>query len=381
MFSPTIIKRFIILLVMVGSATLMAGFFSNTNNIALRLAEDIIPIKKIKQKRPLTALIPNLPRKDFPIITPPEAVKAFYITASSALTPSSINHIINVIENSEVNAAVVNVKESDGVFLTPKIVKLVQRLRDKNIYPIARIVIFQDNQLARERPELALKDEEGELWGKGGYHFVDPANKEIWDYTIAIANKALDIGFAEINFDYVRFPDGYVDDIVYPFYKYDRLKKDVINEAAEYINGKIKEKHPEAIISLDIFAYAFLRTHDVGIGQKLTDLVDHYDVIAPMIYPSHYGPGNFGFENPAEHPYQVVLQTLQHGINQLKEANKETIIRPWIQDFNMGAIYDKEKIQQQIKAIEDAGLKSGWMVWNPSNFYIQNEFDFSEENQ
>ena len=381
MLSPTIIKRFIILLVIVGSATLMAGFFSNTNNIALRLAEDIIPIKKIKQKRPLTALIPNLPRKDFPIITPPEAVKAFYITASSALTPSSINRIINVIENSEVNAAVVNVKESDGVFLTPKIVKLVQRLRDKNIYPIARIVIFQDNQLARERPELALKDEEGELWGKGGYHFVDPANKEIWDYTVAIANKALDIGFAEINFDYVRFPDGYVDDIVYPFYKYDRLKKDVINEAAEYINGKIKEKHPQAIISLDIFAYAFLRTHDVGIGQKLTDLADHYDVIAPMIYPSHYGPGNFGFENPAEHPYQVALQTLQHGINQLKAANKEVIIRPWIQDFDMGAVYDKEKIQQQIKAIKDAGLNSGWMVWNPSNFYIQNEFDFSEENQ
>ena len=103
--------------------------------------------------------------------------------------------------------------------------------------------------------------------------------------------------------------------------------------------------------------------------------------MAPMIYPSHYGPGNFGFENPAEHPYQVALQTLQHGINQLKAANKEVIIRPWIQDFDMGAVYDKEKIQQQIKAIEDAGLKSGWMVWNPSNFYIQNEFYFSEENQ
>ena len=380
MFNAAIIKKFIILLVIVGSATLLAGLLSNTNNITLRLAQEIVPIKKIK-KKPLTALVPNLPRKNLPILTPPKEVKAFYITASSALTPSSINHIINVIENSDVNAAVVNVKESNGITLTPRIAKLVQRLRDKNIYPIARIVLFQDNELAQERPEFALKDEEGNLWGKDSYRFIDPSNKKVWDYNIAVANKALDIGFAEINFDYVRFPDGYVDDIVYPFYKYDRLKKDVINEAVEYINGKIKENHPEAIISLDIFAYAFLRTHDVGIGQKLTDLVDHFDVIAPMIYPSHYGPGNFGFENPAEHPYQVVLQTLQYGIDQLKEVNKETIIRPWIQDFDMGAVYDKEKIQQQIKGIEDAGLKSGWMVWNPSNFYIQNEFDFSEENQ
>lgn len=381
MLNATIIKKFIILLVIVGSATLLAGLLSNTKNITLRLAQEIIPIKKIKKKRPLTALVPNLPPQNLPIITPPQEVKAFYITASSALTPSSINHILNVIENSDANAAVVNVKESNGITLTPKIAKLVKRLRDKNIYPIARIVLFQDNELAKERPEFALKDEEGELWGKGGYRFIDPSNKKVWDYNIAVANKALDIGFAEINFDYVRFPDGYVDDIVYPFYKYDRLKKDVINEAVEYINGKIKEKHPQAIISLDIFAYAFLRTHDVGIGQKLTDLADHYDVIAPMIYPSHYGPGNFGFENPAEHPYQVALQTLQYGINQLKAVNKEVIIRPWIQDFDMGAVYDKEKIQQQIKAIEDAGLKSGWMVWNPSNFYIQNEFDFSEENQ
>ena len=381
MLNATIIKKFIILLVIVGSATLLAGLLSNTKNITLRLAQEIIPIKKIKKKRPLTALVPNLPPQNLPIITPPQEVKAFYITASSALTPSSINHILNVIENSDANAAVVNVKESNGITLTSKIAKLVKRLRDKNIYPIARIVLFQDNELAQERPEFALKDEEGNLWGKDSYRFIDPSNKKVWDYNIAVANKALDIGFAEINFDYVRFPDGYVDDIVYPFYKYDRLKKDVINEAVEYINGKIKENHPEAIISLDIFAYAFLRTHDVGIGQKLTDLVDHFDVIAPMIYPSHYGPGNFGFENPAEHPYQVVLQTLQYGIDQLKEVNKETIIRPWIQDFDMGAVYDKEKIQQQIKAIEDAGLNSGWMVWNPSNFYIQNEFDFSEENQ
>jgi hypothetical protein len=381
MFSPTIIKRFIILLVIVGSATLLAGLLSNTNNITLRLAQEIIPIKKIKKKVPLTALVPNLPHQEFPTLTPPKEVNAFYITASSALTPRSINHILNVIENSAANAAVVNVKESNGIVLTPKIAKLVKRLRAKNIYPIARIVLFQDNELAKERPEFALKDEEGELWGKGGYRFIDPSNKKVWDYNIAVANEALDIGFAEINFDYVRFPDGYVDDIVYPFYKYDRLKKDVINEAVEYINGKIREKYPEAIISLDIFAYAFLRTHDVGIGQKLTDLADHYDVIAPMIYPSHYGPGNFGFENPAEHPYQVVLQTLQYGINQLKAANKEVIIRPWIQDFDMGAVYDKEKIQQQIKAIKDAGLNSGWMVWNPSNFYIQDEFAFSEENQ
>ncbi|MEK7089815.1 MAG: putative glycoside hydrolase, partial [Patescibacteria group bacterium] len=106
-----------------------------------------------------------------------------------------------------------------------------------------------------------------------------------------------------------------------------------------------------------------------GIGQKFTDLASYYDVIAPMVYPSHYATGNFGFEKPAEAPYEVVKGTLNDGSALLTKAGKKVIVRPWLQDFNMGAIYDRRMIQAQIKGVVDAGLTTGYMMWNPSNRY------------
>lgn len=308
----------------------------------------------------------------------PKEVKAIYVTAPMALTPSRMNKLLELTETTEINSMVINVKDGDSIYLTPKMAEVVKKVKEKNIYPIARVVVFQDNGLANERPDLALKTQTGKIWAEKNYNWVDPASKEVWEHNLNVSLKALDLGFEEINFDYFRFPSGGVlDDIIYPHYDGITPKQDIINSFAEYLTTRIRQEKPEAITSLDIFGYTFLKTDDLGIGQNLNSLANYFDVIAPMVYPSHYSAGNFGFKNPAKAPYEVILQTLIKGkelLGQNSESKKNFIIRPWIQDFNMGAIYDAEMVNKEKQAIKDAGLDNGWMSWNPSNLYEKDKY-------
>ena len=127
------------------------------------------------------------------------------------------------------------------------------------------------------------------------------------------------------------------------------------------------------MLSADLFAYSLLRNNGLGIGQRINDAAEYFDVVSPMIYPSHYTPGNFDFPNPATEPYQVTLKTLESGKSFISPSST-AIMRPWIQDFDMGAIYDKRMINEEIRAIKDAGYGDTWMIWNPSNIYDPEKF-------
>jgi len=300
----------------------------------------------------------------------PSEVRAIYATANTVSSAKRVEELIAFIHAADMNALVVNVKDGDGVYLGKGMQALVERLKKENIYGIARVVVFQDNYFAKQHPEHALKTASGTLWRGGGYAWMDPAVKKVWEYNAAVALKALDIGFSEVNLDYVRFPaDGKLDDIVYPVYDGVTYKRKIIADFSAYMKQRVKEKYPDRALSADVFAYSFLTGDDVGIGQRFTDLIASYDAIAPMIYPSHFSPGNFEYENPADAPYDVVLATLQNGLYLMDTAGTSTIIRPWLQDFNMGAVYDREKIQAELQAVRDAGLTTGYMMWNPSNRY------------
>ncbi len=309
-----------------------------------------------------------------PYVTVPSEVKAIYVTGPVASSKDWINKLINLANTTEINAMVVNIKDGSGTYLNQTMANLAVKLRENNIYPIARIVVFQDNELAKNNPAVALRDKNGKIWAEKSYNWVDPSSKEVWNYNLDIANKALNMGFEEINFDYFRFPSGgQLNEIVFPNYDGSTPKEKIIDSCAEFLVSNIKKDHPNALVSLDIFGYTFLKS-DLGIGQNLINLSDYFDVIAPMVYPSHYAPGNFGFKNPAQEPYQVVLQTLLKGEQMLSVKEKKPIIRPWIQDFDLGAVYDVGMFRKQIDAIKDAGLSSGWMVWNPKNIYDVNKF-------
>ncbi len=312
----------------------------------------------------------NKPIVEPAIKRPPTEIKAIYVTSYTSRS-SRMEELIKLVDDTELNAMVINFKEPTGVKNWPGLDKLILKLHQKNIWVIARIVVFQDDDLPKRDTRFVLRQSGGGWWrDRGGSLWLDPAAREVWQYNADVAKQALALGFDEINLDYIRFSsDGQVSSIIYPIWNKKQNREQVISDFAKYITREIKNYRPYAIVSADVFGYTLVRDWDVEIGQRAKILAQYFDVLAPMLYPSHYYPGSFGFTNPAEHPYEVVKETLLSGQEIVKGSN--VIIRPWLQDFNMGAQYTKELVQAQIKAVEEAGLNQGWFLWNPQNRYTE----------
>jgi hypothetical protein len=337
-------------------------------------------------------LLPSLPQK---LINPPEIIKAVYVTGWSAGTKKYLDYLSNLFEKTEINAVVIDVKGSSG-YVTynsgaeevkkynlnrneiSDIDSLVRFFHNKQIYVIGRLAVFEDPVYSNARPELAIYDKSREknlsdtiLWkDNNGLSWLDPASKEVWDYNISLAKDAFLHGFDEINFDYIRFPsDGRVKDMGFPVWDQKKLKSQVIKEFFIYIRQKL----PNEKISADLFGQTTINKDDMGIGQIIEDAFDSFDYIAPMLYPSHYAKGFIGFSNPAEYPYEVVKYSMENALVRAKLAESKIKFRPWIQDFNMGAMYNAKMVEQEIRALKDALGENynGFMLWNPSNIYTQ----------
>jgi len=204
--------------------------------------------------------------------------------------------------------------------------------------------------------------------------WIDPAAKESWDYNIAIARDAVSHGFDEINFDYIRFPsDGDLKNMSFPFWNEEVSKHLIIREFFKYL----REELSDVKISIDLFGLSTVSLNDLGVGQVIEDAFEYSDYVCPMIYPSHYADGFIGFQNPAEYPYEVVKYSIEGALKKLMiyKQSKETNVqlRPWLQDFDLGAIYDAEMVKAQIKAVYDAlgNDFNGFMIWSSSNFYTK----------
>ena len=346
-------------------------------NTQKEVGNSAIPVATLSPKPELTVgPLPTFPIEAVTSSVSFRDVRAIYATTRVALSPKNRESLIDLIDQTELNALVITVKDGDGVYLDKAMERVVHELRDRGVYSIARIVVFQDNDLGRRRPDLALKASDGSLWvDHGGYRWVDPASEEIWRYNADVALKALALGFNEVNLDYIRFPsDGDVTKIVYPIYDQKQSKNSVVRGFFNYFTSRVHEAVPDSIISADLFAFSFLIDDGMGVGQRLTDAANYFDVISPMVYPSHYTPGNFGFPNRATEPYAVVYKTLESGLAMFKGVSTTAAIRPWIQDFDIGAVYDATMVRAEIDAMRDVGLGNTWMVWNPSNLYEPDKF-------
>lgn len=307
----------------------------------------------------------------------PSFVKALYVTMHTAHDAKQMGTLIDLARRTEINAMVIDVKGSKGelIFDFFDAGTLIKRLHEEHIWAIARIVVFQDSSAPERVPGAVIRTEDGSVWRDNrGFAWLDPAAKEGWVYLFEISKRALDLGFDEINYDYIRFPsDGPLDRARYPAWKKETSRHEVIAAFAQKAREVLKEHAPDMQLSIDIFGYTFLRNDDLGIGQKLEELIHIFDGVYPMTYPSHYKSGNFGFENPADHPYEVVKGTLDKGLERFGErsvlyAGK---IRPWLQAFDLGAVYTPEKMRAQMQGAYDAlGDKStGWLLWDPGNDY------------
>lgn len=325
-----------------------------------------------------------------------KADKQFGIYTTIWISRSSKNMgtRVDLIDRTELNAVVMDVKDS-GVYIDEYTKQLVAKLHEKGIYTIARLVLFQDGSQVKNHPDWHFQKSDGTLWKDNrGWYWLNPLNRATWDYNLEIAKQAIDAGFDELNFDYVRFPAfSKNDDVIISSDGGTVAKNKVINDFSAYFTSELKKYDPEINLSVDLFAYNMLKRDDLGIGQTFTELYDYFDYVSPMIYPSHYLPGNFGFENPAEHPYEVILGTIEKGKQQLWEKSAAEVgtttpamvnpifekrlkkLRPWLQDFNIGAVYNGNMIRKEKQAVYDAGLTSGWLLWNPRNVYTESALD------
>lgn len=325
-----------------------------------------------------------------PLVNPPNVIRAIYATNWSAGTPSRFNYLIDLIDSTELNAIVIDIKDYSGYIgyetkvadvknydaeeiRITDIDSLVRRLHAKNIYVIARVTIFQDPRLALARPDLAVQSSStGRVWqDRKGLAWMDPASKIVWDYNLAVVRDILNHGFDEVNFDYIRFPsDGDMADAVFPFW-------DKVTPMADVIKGFFRYLRQELVgvrISADVFGQVTVDYKDLGIGQILENAYEYFDYVAPMVYPSHYVNGFIGLANPAEYPYEVVKYSMDSAFLRLANTTSTSKLRPWLQVFDLGATYSPEMVRKEIQAVYDAasstpGLLNGFMLWNPSNIY------------
>lgn len=323
----------------------------------------------------------------------PDEVRGIYWTASTAGS-SRADELMSYMKAHGLNTAVIDLKMDDGeVAFAPHdaslkeyvephpairdLDALLTKLHDKGIYRIARIFIMRDGSFGAVHPEYALQKKGGGMWrDKTGTPWLDPAVPAVADYAVALAKEAYARGFDEVQFDYVRFPsDGALTGIVYPVYDGKKSKVTVMQEFFDRVGGAMKDAHIP--VSFDLFGMTFWNTDDFGIGQRLEDVHPLADFVSPMAYPSHYPPNFEGFKNPALYPYEIIKRTLDEGAKMLESQDASLksedkglrlTFRPWIQDFDIGAVYTASLIEAEIKATRDAGA-SGFLIWNARNVY------------
>jgi hypothetical protein len=303
----------------------------------------------------------------------PSEVRGLYWTATTALS-SRAQELLAYMKQTGLNTVVIDLKMDDGQLVIEDFNPILHQLAQENIYRIARIAVMRDGAFALLHPELALKTMKGDFWKDNiGSIWVDPAAVEVAEFAIALGKEAYARGFDEVQFDYARFAsDGETGNIVYPVYQSTDSMVEVMQRFFQTIGVAMRKDHIP--VSFDLFGMTFWSYEDFNIGQRLIDVLPYSDWISPMVYPSHY-PNEFeGFANPAEEPYEIVKRSLDegtkltHGFWSGSEESLRAKWRPWLQDFDIGAVYTSSMIEAQIRAARDAGA-SGWILWNARNVY------------
>ena len=320
----------------------------------------------------------------------PEPVKGIYISSWVAGTPSIMNKLIALVDRTEINTVVIDIKDATGEISfqvnDPELKKegtdskrifdiegLIKTLHEKGIYVIGRVSTFQDPLFTKKHPELAvIRKSDGKTWrDRKGLSWLDAGGKETWNYILSIAKESYSRGFDEINFDYIRFPtDGDMENIAYGFYDAKTLTKPAqMKLFYEYLHTQLSTLNIPH--SADLFGMTTTAEDDMGIGQVFADALPYFDYISPMVYPSHYGPGINGYKKPAEHPYEMIAYAMKGALERASTTQQDIQkIRPWLQDFNLGAIYTADMVRAQIKAVNDSGLTS-WLLWDAGDKYTE----------
>ncbi|WLR51588.1 putative glycoside hydrolase [Bacillus tianshenii] len=349
----------------------------------------------------------------------PDAVRGAYLTGHTAggyktymdykngeretlTTPGrKFGHIVEKTEKTDLNAVVIDIKDDWGniTYVPPKDSplhkygkpyineprKMLEYLEKKKIYPIARIVVFKDSVWPKERPDLSFR-KNGQVWTNGrGESFVNPFLAEVWEHNVQVAKEAAKLGFKEIQFDYVRFPEGFEkrdDTLEYSMGEYKEVDMNNVQKRVKAVTDFVAFAEKEldqydVDVSVDIFGYTATLPEAPGIGQNFTKISQHVDVISSMIYPSHW-TSYFNIAKPDLEPYRLVSEYAKVENKKLAELENPPTSRPWIQDFTasyLGSgnyrVYGKAEVEAQIRALNEQGIKE-YLLWNAANNYTEN---------
>lgn len=335
------------------------------------------------------------------IAYPEDGVKGIYLTENTAANPERVDELIGYLNSNDLNAMVIDIKNDHGHVTTDfnsddahiqkntkpvisDINALMKRFEEEQVYPIARIVAFKDSLLAKEEPGMSFLNPDGTIWEYGnGELFINPFLKETWDYAVNVGIEAAKVGFKEVQFDYVRFPEVFSNDDNGLFYDMGEFadldltptekRVKAISDFVAYAREKLMPYGVE--VSVDIFGYAATVSEASGIGQDFSAISNNVDVISSMIYPSHWGPGNFDLSAPDLYPYEVVDEYMKVELPLLESLENMPTTRPWLQDFTasyLGAGYYKEygqaEVMAQVQALKDHGVTE-FLLWNAGNVY------------
>lgn len=322
--------------------------------------------------------------------------KGIYISSYVAGTPSMVDSLIEEIDRTEVNTLVIDLKDDFGrvacemdspmvrelgsvkVYI-PDVEELTAKLKEHGIYLIARIPAFRDAWLGDVRPDWCIRLADGSVYrDRDGNAWVNPYKQEAWDYLVEIGVQAKALGFDEVQFDYVRFcTERKMQDAVFEEEDVQgRSRTDIILEFMEYVYQELTKEG--LFVSADVFGAIINSDVNAGsVGQIYGEMAKHLDYISPMIYPSHYGDGNYGIDHPDIHPYEMVTAALMDSRKELyfagQEAEHIAQVRPWLQDFTATWLenhipYGPEEVRAQIQAVYDAGYDE-WLLWDASCKY------------
>ncbi len=354
---------------------------------------------------PSATLLPT-PSATAPVETPPATAapkvkaKALYLTGWTVGSMKKVQHFVELAQKTEINSYVIDIKDDDGKVgyqsQVPEVMeagawevkydvdKVLNAFHDGGVHIIGRLVCFKDPIYSAKNPGLAIAKAGGGLWKENGrISWLSPYKEENWDYLVKIAKEAVDKGFDEIQFDYVRFPSEgkkktqYYGDI-------EKKKYEAINEFLAYA----KKELPGVPVSADVFGIICESPSDTeNIGQYLELVGKDIDYISPMAYPSHYALGQtvngVRFAKPDLDPYGVVYNTLVKAKNRIAAIpgnEYKASVRPYLQDFTASWLpdgtyvkYGAGQVRQQIKAVYDAGYEE-WIFWDVMNTYDEEAF-------
>jgi hypothetical protein len=312
---------------------------------------------------------------------PPE-VRGVHVTMALAGLEGKIDEYV-ALKSYRLNTIEVDVKDENGKIgfvssATPKLAReigsaqpffdlqsVVEKVHAAGMYLIGRVVVFEDPTLAAARPDLAVLRPDGSRWlNNSGLGWVNPYDRRVWRYVVAVGAAAAKAGFDEIQFDYVRFPsDGDLTQIVYRH----RRAEPKGTTIARFLRYASAQLHPLGVrVSADIFGLA--ATHDLGIGQVPKRVAPYLDALYPMVYPSHFSPGEYGIQQPDAYPGRTVARALLDFRRQLK--GKGMTLIPWLQDFSLGRPYTLIEVSDQIAATRRQHTR-GFMLWNPEGLYTR----------